>query len=99
MTIHYEEITKRILACGLWHTNGKTPAAINAQLANDIKRNGTSSLFIRPSPAHYVLNPSLSVQTSALAAFKPSNASKPNTSPAIPTQLTTPNSQLLTPHS
>jgi len=57
--LHYGEIAKRILAQGLWHTTGKTPdETVNARLAVDIKRNGTASLFIRPSPGHYALNPS-----------------------------------------
>ena len=30
--LHYEELTKRILARGLWHADGKTPAATIARL-------------------------------------------------------------------
>jgi restriction system protein len=37
--LHYREITSRILAAGLWHTTGKTPAAtINARLSVDTAR-------------------------------------------------------------
>jgi len=33
-SLHYREITKRVLDAGLWSTEGKTPeATINAQLA------------------------------------------------------------------
>ena len=33
--LHYEEITTRILASGIWHTSGKTPAAtLSALLSN-----------------------------------------------------------------
>ena len=56
--LHYGEITKRILSQGLWHTSGKTPdETVNARLAVDIKHNGTASLFIRPSPGYYAVNP------------------------------------------
>jgi restriction system protein len=57
--LHYEEITKRILASGLWHTTGKTPAAtLSALLSNSVKKRGTASPFIHTSPGHYALNPS-----------------------------------------
>ena len=56
--LHYGELTKRILAQGLWHTAGKTPdETVNARLAVDIKSKGAASFFIRPSPGHYALNP------------------------------------------
>lgn len=55
--LHYEEITKRILANGLWHTNGKTPSTtVNAHIAVDIKRKGTASAFVRTAPGLYALN-------------------------------------------
>ncbi|MBN2449472.1 MAG: winged helix-turn-helix domain-containing protein [Lentisphaeria bacterium] len=44
--LHCAEITKRVLAAGLWKTTGKTPeATIHAQLAMSIKRKGTNSPF------------------------------------------------------
>src|SRR2546423_1874871 len=37
--LHYNEITKRVLASGAWKTDGKTPnATINAQLSTDIAK-------------------------------------------------------------
>ena len=46
--LHSDEITRRVLAKGLWTTTGKTPAAtINARLGEDIKRNGERSRFMR----------------------------------------------------
>jgi restriction system protein len=55
--LHYREITKRILAAGLWKTDGKTPAAtINAQLAVDVKKNGSASAFRRAGRGVFGLN-------------------------------------------
>ena len=46
--LHYREITKRILAAKLWNTDGRTPeATVNAQLAVDVKKNGSASAFRR----------------------------------------------------
>jgi len=46
--LHYREITKRILATGLWSTTGKTPAAtINAQLCTDLGKRGKAAAFRR----------------------------------------------------
>jgi len=57
--LRYEEITRRILTQGLWSTRGKTPSAtINAQLAVDIKRKGSSSEFVRTSKGCFGLNAS-----------------------------------------
>jgi restriction system protein len=57
--LHYEEITKRILASGLWQTTGKTPSAtISAQLSTSIKKFGKASPFMHTSPGHYCLNSS-----------------------------------------
>ena len=64
--LHYEEITRRVLAQGLWHTTGKTPdETVNARLAVDIKSKGAASLFIRSSPGHYALNPTPSASPAA----------------------------------
>jgi restriction system protein len=55
-SLHYEEITQRALAQGLIATAGKTPAAtLNAQIAVDIKVNGTDSRFVRVQPGVYAL--------------------------------------------
>lgn len=43
-----QEITERMLAKGLWHTTGKTPAAtVAAQLYMDIKKQGVRSAFVK----------------------------------------------------
>jgi restriction system protein len=55
--LHYREITKRVLAAGLWKTEGKTPdATINARLAVDVKKNGRASAFRRVGPGVFALN-------------------------------------------
>lgn len=57
--LHYEEITKRILAARLWQTQGKTPeATVNARLAVDIKKNGVTSAFRRTGGGTYTINSS-----------------------------------------
>lgn len=54
--LHVEEITRRILATGIWCTNGKTPSAtVNARIAVDIKSHGDASRFVRTRPATYAL--------------------------------------------
>ncbi len=55
--LHYKEISRRILAQGLWVSAGKTPAAtVNSRIAVDIKELGTGSRFIRTGPGLYALN-------------------------------------------
>ncbi len=50
------EITRRILAGGLWHPTGKTPrATVEAQLSSDIKKRGPASPFVRTAPRTYGL--------------------------------------------
>lgn len=57
MPLHYQEISKRILAAKLWQTKGKTPdATVNAQLAVDIKKNGSASAFRRTGGGTYAIN-------------------------------------------
>lgn len=54
--LHYQEITKRILAGGLSQSSSKTPdASLNAVLAVDIKRNGPASPFVRVTPGVFGL--------------------------------------------
>lgn len=54
--LHYQEITKRILAAGLWRTNGKTPdATINAQITTSIKKFGDASPFRHTGPGLFTL--------------------------------------------
>jgi len=55
--LHYEEITKRLIAQNLWKTSGKTPAAtVSARLSTELKRKGSSAKFVRPKPGCYALN-------------------------------------------
>jgi len=55
--LHYLEITKRILAAGLWKSEGKTPeATINARLAVDVKTKGKASAFRRAGRGVFALN-------------------------------------------
>jgi restriction system protein len=54
--LHYEEITKRVLDQGLWHTDGKTPVAtISAQLSTDVKHHADTTRFQRCGPGIYGL--------------------------------------------
>lgn len=46
--LHYRVITRLIIECGLWQSDGKTPeATVNALIAVDIKRRGNKSRFRR----------------------------------------------------
>lgn len=63
--LHYQEITKRIVAQGLWRPKGKTPdATVNARLAVDIKYNQDNSLFYRHKAAVFGLRQWLATATS-----------------------------------
>jgi restriction system protein len=53
-------ITSKLLAEGLWTSQGKTPAAtVEARIAVDIKKRGVMSRFTRVSPGTFALNPVL----------------------------------------
>jgi len=55
--LHYREITKRLLAGGLWKPTGRTPqATVNSQLAVDIKKQGAASRFKRVGAGMFGLN-------------------------------------------
>lgn len=75
------EITSRVLALGSWKTSGKTPAAtVEAQLASNIKKIGSSSPFVRTAPRTYGLRPASAVtqQTPGVHVKpKPGTASMP----------------------
>ena len=59
--LHYREITKRIVARGMWVTRGKTPwATVNARLAVDIRQHGDSSRFRRVAPGVFAASEPLS---------------------------------------
>ena len=54
--LHYKEITRRILAGGLWQTDGKTPeATVSAQLAVHIKNRGEKARFRRVGSGVFAL--------------------------------------------
>ena len=54
--LHYQQITERILSRGLKSTDGATPSAtVNAQIATSIKREGSSSQFVRVAKGTFAL--------------------------------------------
>jgi restriction system protein len=51
-----DEITRRIIADGLWRAGGKTPGAtVSAGLYSDIKKNGDQSSFVKTAPQTFAL--------------------------------------------
>ena len=75
--LHYEEITKRMLAREVWTTAGKTPwATVGARIAVDIKERGSDSRFVRVSPGRYALNPDVSSGTESDDEHQPANGEK-----------------------
>ncbi|MXW29319.1 MAG: restriction endonuclease [Chloroflexi bacterium] len=55
--LHYIMITERMIAQGLWDSEGKTPeATVNARLAVDIRDQGTASRFVRVGRGRFALN-------------------------------------------
>lgn len=55
-SLHYKEITNRIISQKLWRTEGKTPdQTVNARLAVDINKKGENSRFIRTAPGVFGL--------------------------------------------
>ena len=64
-SLHYCEITKRMLAQNLWHTEGKTPwVTVNARISVEIKTQGNASRFVRVAPGIFALNPKVTSETS-----------------------------------
>ena len=54
--LHYNEITQQIIADGLRHNLGATPAAtVNAQISTSIKHDGLSSPFIRVAKGTFAM--------------------------------------------
>ena len=46
--LHYNEITQKVLASGLWETTGTTPAStVRARINEDIRKNGDDSPLVR----------------------------------------------------
>ena len=57
--LHISSITDRILALGLWTTQGKTPSSIvRSMIGTEITRKGEESRFLRVKPGVYDLNKS-----------------------------------------
>jgi restriction system protein len=55
--LHSNQIAQRMIAQGLWSTQGKTPGAtVDAQIAVDIKANGTHSRFRRVGRSIFTIN-------------------------------------------
>jgi len=54
--LHAKEITERIMAADLWHSDGKTPeATVSARLYSDIKNNGDKSPFVKTGNQTFAL--------------------------------------------
>lgn len=75
--LHAKEITERIMAASLWHSEGKTPeATVSARLYSDIKNNGNTSPFVKVGHQTFALrdfavksNGASTVQETAHAGF------------------------------
>lgn len=64
--LHAKEITERIMAAGLWHSEGKTPeATVSARLYSDIKNNGDKSPFIKVGQQTFALRNSTKISSGA----------------------------------
>lgn len=56
--LYYVDLADRVLKSGLWQTEGKTPErTIEARIAVDIKKNGSSSRFLRTNKRTFAANP------------------------------------------
>jgi len=76
-SLHYQEITKRMLAQNLWHTEGKTPwVTVNAQISVEIKTQGSASRFVRVAPGIFALNPEVTPKTSTVEQQLPPETEK-----------------------
>ena len=54
--LHSKVITKRIIAEGLWKSDGKTPeATVSARIYSDIKKHGDKSTFVKVAPQTFSL--------------------------------------------
>lgn len=67
--LHSHEIAQRMIAQGLWTTKGKTPGStVDAQIAVDIKANGTTSRFRRVRRSTFTINSNGVISTAAVSA-------------------------------
>jgi hypothetical protein len=70
--LHYEEITKRIVAQSLRTSLGATPAStVNASISNLIKHDGDNAPYIRVAKGTYALRPNASGITVVPAKLTP----------------------------
>lgn len=80
--LHAKEITERIMAAGLWHSDGKTPeATVSARLYSDIKTNGDKSPFIKVGQQTFALR-DCSVKQDGAGAITRDSQETPNSSSA-----------------
>jgi len=58
--LHAKDIAERIIAAGLWVSDGKTPeATVSASLYSEIKKNGDRSAFVKVAPQTFGLRDSV----------------------------------------
>lgn len=82
--LRVEEITRRMLAQGIWVSAGKTPAAtVNARMCVELKEKGAGSRFIRTAKATWALNPEAPA-TSIVSAAIPTTTVAPEEAKASP---------------
>jgi restriction system protein len=71
MALHAKEITERIMAAGLWHSEGKTPeATVSARLYSDIKNNGGKSSFVKVGQQTFALRDCAEIPSGVPAAVE-----------------------------
>ncbi|MHC1698887.1 MAG: HTH domain-containing protein [Geobacteraceae bacterium] len=64
--MHAKDIAERIMAVGLWQSEGKTPdATVSARLYSDIKNNGDNSPFVKVAPQTFALRNSTKISSGA----------------------------------
>lgn len=75
--LHSNEIARRMLAQGLWTTQGQTPGAtVDSRIAVDIKANGAASRFRRVGRSTFTLNSGAEPEAPAPPA-PPAEANRP----------------------
>jgi len=51
--LHAKDIAERVMAAGLWQSEGKTPdATVSARIYSDIKSNGGQVAFCKSRPSN-----------------------------------------------
>jgi restriction system protein len=76
--LHYKEITRRVLAGGLWQTDGQTPeATISAQLTIHLKKHGKNARFRRVDSGVYAMNDGAPTAVVAETASSPPQTAGP----------------------